>query len=65
MGTGAALRWSVRHRLSIVTEAMGADEDEVRAWTLLRAGVEASWASVLEGEDALSTCVAIRKALDD
>ncbi|MGB7820431.1 MAG: aminoglycoside phosphotransferase family protein [Ornithinibacter sp.] len=65
MGTGAALRWSVRHRLSIVTGAMGADEDEVRAWTLLRAGVEASWASVLEGEDALSTCVAIGKALDD
>ncbi len=65
MGTGASLRWSVRHRLAIVAEAMGADEEEARAWTLLRAGVEASWASVVEGDEALTTCVAIGKALDD
>lgn len=65
MGTGASLRWSVRNRLAVVAEAMGADEDEVRAWTLLRAGLETSWASVVEGEEALTTCVAIGKALDD
>ena len=65
MGTGSALRWSVRNRLAIVAEAMGADEEEVRAWTLLRAGLELSWASTLAGEEALTTCVALGKALDD
>lgn len=65
MGTGSALRWSVRNRLAIVAEAMGADEEEVRAWTLLRAGLELSWASATEGAEALTTCVAIGKALDD
>ncbi len=65
LGTGAALRWSVRNRLSIVAEAAGLDEEEARAWTLLRAGVEVSWTSVLEGEEALSACVALHKALDD
>ncbi len=65
LGTGAALRWSVRNRLAIVAAAAGVDEDEARAWTLLRAGVEVSWTSVLDDGDALSTCVALHKALDD
>lgn len=65
LGTGAALRWSVRNRLAIVAAAAGVDEDEARAWTLLRAGIEVSWTSVLDDEDALSTCVALHKALDD
>ncbi|HMM95656.1 aminoglycoside phosphotransferase family protein [Phycicoccus sp.] len=64
MGTGAALRWSVRRRLTVLAEAAGLDEDEARAWTLLRAGVEVSWASVVEGEDGLTACVALHKALD-
>ena len=64
LGTGAALRWSVRNRLAVVAEAAGVDEDEARAWTLLRAGVEVSWTSVVEGADALSTVVALHKALD-
>ncbi len=65
LGTGAALRWSVRHRLAVVADAAGVDLDEARAWTLLRAGVEVSWASVVEGEEGLTACVALHKALDD
>jgi streptomycin 6-kinase len=64
MGSGAGFRWSVRHRLSLVAEAAGIDEDEARAWTLLRAGIETSWAT-LEGGESLTTCVALTKALDD
>ena len=64
LGTGTALRWSVRHRLGLLAEAAGVDEDEARAWSLLRAGLETSWAT-LEGEDAMTLCVALTKALDD
>jgi streptomycin 6-kinase len=64
LGTGASLRWSVRHRLSVLAEAAGIDEDEARAWSLLRAGLETSWAT-LEGEDAVTLGVALTKALDD
>ncbi len=64
MGTGAAFRWSVRHRLGILAEAAGIDEDEARAWSLLRAGLEVSWA-VTEGEESMTTCIALTKALDD
>ncbi|NHA67034.1 aminoglycoside phosphotransferase family protein [Phycicoccus flavus] len=64
LGTGAALRWSVRHRLGLVADAAGVDVEEARAWTLLRAGVQVSWATT-EGPEALTTCVALHKALDD
>ncbi len=64
MGQGAAFRWAVRHRLGILAEAAGIDEDEALAWSLLRAGVETSWATE-EGGDAVTTCVALTKALDD
>jgi streptomycin 6-kinase len=64
LGTGAAFRWSVRHRLGILAEAAGIDEDEARAWSLLRAGLEVSWA-VDEGEESVTTCIALTKALDD
>ncbi len=64
MGSGAAFRWSVRHRLGILAAAAGIDEDEARAWSLLRAGLEVSW-SVAEGEDAVTACIALTKALDD
>ncbi|QIM20484.1 hypothetical protein G7075_03905 [Phycicoccus sp. HDW14] len=62
LGSGAALRWSVRNRLSLVAGAAGVDEDEARAWTLLRAGVETSWSS-LEGEESMTACIALHKAL--
>jgi streptomycin 6-kinase len=64
MGQGAAFRWSARHRLGVLAEAAGIDEDEALAWSLLRAGLETSWATE-DGEDALTTCVALTKALDD
>ena len=64
MGTGAAFRWSVRHRLSVLAEAAGIDEDQARAWSLLRAGLETSWATE-EGEAAVTLCIALAKALDD
>ncbi|NHI19151.1 hypothetical protein H9L10_07810 [Phycicoccus endophyticus] len=65
LGTGRALRWSLRRRLSVLAEAAGIDVETARAWTLLRAGVEVSWASVVEGEEALTTCIALHKALED
>jgi streptomycin 6-kinase len=65
MGAGTAFRWSVRHRLSLVADAAGIDVEEARAWSLLRAGVEVSWASELGDTEALSTSIALTKALDD
>ncbi len=65
LGTGAAFRWSVRRRLEVAAEAAGVDPDEARAWTLLRAGVEVSWAGALEGEDSVTACIALHKALDE
>ncbi|MGL5819178.1 MAG: aminoglycoside phosphotransferase family protein [Phycicoccus sp.] len=65
LGTGAVFRWSVRHRVSSVADAAGIDEDEALAWTLLRAGVEVSWATVDPDPARLTRCVALTKALDD
>ncbi|MGL5861320.1 MAG: aminoglycoside phosphotransferase family protein [Phycicoccus sp.] len=65
MGTGAAFRWSVRHRVSLVAEAAGIDGDEALAWTLLRAGIEVSWATVDPDPARLTLSVALTKALDD
>ena len=65
MGTGSALRWSVRNRLSIVADAAGIDVEEARAWALLRAGIQVSWATVSPDPDDVSTCIAVAKALDD
>ena len=65
MGTGSALRWSVRHRLSIVADAAGIDVEEARAWSLLRAGIQGSWATVSPDPDDVSTCISVAKALDD
>lgn len=65
LGTGATFRWSVRHRVELVAEAAGMDVDEARAWSLLRAGLEVSWASVLAGGGDLTWRIALTKALDD
>ena len=64
LGSGASMRWSVRHRLTILAEAMGEDEEEVRAWTLLRAGLEVGRAAATGDEVAVTTCIALHKALD-
>jgi streptomycin 6-kinase len=65
LGTGAELRWSVRHRLGLLADAAGIDLETARAWTVLRSGIEVSWATVDPGTDDGSLCVAIGKALDD
>lgn len=65
LGTGAAFRWSVRHRVALAAEAAGIDLDEAFAWTLLRAGVEVSWVSGTGSADELSLHVALTKALDE
>ncbi len=36
LGTGSALRWSVRHRLEVVCERAGIDEDRAKAWSVVR-----------------------------
>ena len=65
LGTGAAFRWSVRHRVTLAAEAAGIDLDEAFAWTLLRAGIEVSWVSETGSADVLSLHVALTKALDE
>jgi len=63
LGTGSALRWSLRRRIEIVCEAAGIDEDSARAWTIVRATLDATWA----GQDpaARSLVIAIVKAMND
>jgi len=63
LGTGAALRWSVRHRLQLMAETMGIDIELARAWTLVNTGIEVLWCAD-DPEDA-SRQMAIFKALDD
>lgn len=63
LGTGSALRWSVRHRLSLAAEAAGVDVDAARLWTLLHTGVQILWAR--DDPDAASLQVALFKALED
>jgi streptomycin 6-kinase len=65
LGTGAAFRWSVRHRVELVAEAAGIDVDEARVWSLLRAGIEVSWTSEEGDPERLSRAIALTKALDD
>jgi len=65
LGTGAAFRWSVRHRVSVAAEAAGIDLDDAFAWTLLRAGVEVSWVSETGDAADVSLHVALTKALDE
>lgn len=65
MGTGSALRWSVRRRLEVTCEAAGLDEELARLWCLVRCGVEILWAAV-DGDDVeLSKNLTLLKALED
>lgn len=65
MGTGAALRWSVRRRVEVVCDVAGLDEDLVRAVSALRAVVGAIW-GVEDGDaEAVSGAVTLVKALGD
>ena len=65
LGTGSALRWSVRRRVEIVCEAAGIDEHSARLWTIVMATVEAWWA-VRDGDpDRTRFNIALVKALED
>jgi streptomycin 6-kinase len=64
LGTGSALRYLVRRRVSICAEAAGIDEDEARAWSYVRTAFHAARAGQ-DGDAAIvSFCVALLKALD-
>lgn len=63
LGTGSALRWSVRHRLSLAAEAAGVDVEEARVWSLLHTGLQILWTK--DDPDAASLHIALFKALED
>lgn len=63
LGTGSALRWSVRHRLQTAADAAGVDVEEARLWTLLYTGVEILWTK--DHPDTASMHIALFKALED
>jgi streptomycin 6-kinase len=65
LGTGAALRWSVRRRIEVVCDEAGIDEDRARAWTTVREAIQALWAHEAGDADRISLAVAITKALAD
>jgi streptomycin 6-kinase len=55
----------MRRRVVIAAEAAGIDVDEAFAWTLLRAGIEVSWAVGMDDPDDVTLFIALTKALDD
>jgi streptomycin 6-kinase len=59
------VRAAIRRRVAIVAEAAGIDEDAALAWTLLRAGLEVSWASALGDDTELTRYLTLAKAVDD
>jgi streptomycin 6-kinase len=63
LGTGAALRWSVRHRLERAAQAAGVDLEEARLWTLLHTGLQILWAR--DDPDQASLHIALFKALEN
>jgi streptomycin 6-kinase len=65
LGTGSAFRWSVRRRLQLVCDAAAIDEDEARAWVVVRETAEAM-SAVRDGDrDALTLAISLAKAMDD
>lgn len=65
LGTGAAMRWSVRRRLEVTCDAAGLDEEVGRLWCIVRCGVEILWAAVDGDDGELSKNLTLLKALDD
>jgi len=65
LGTGAALRWSARHRCEVLCEAAGMDEEQARWWTIVRCAIECVWALDDDNADEVSFNIALAKALDD
>lgn len=62
---GRSFRDAMRRRVVIAAEAAGIDVDEAFAWTLLRAGIEVSWAVGMDDPDDVTLFIALTKALDD
>jgi streptomycin 6-kinase len=65
LGTGAALRWSARHRTEVLCDAAGMDEEVARRWTIVRCAIECVWALDDANADEVSFNIALAKALDD
>jgi streptomycin 6-kinase len=65
LGTGSAFRWSVRRRLQVVCDAAGIDEDEARAWVVVRETAEAMSAADDGDRDGLTLAISLAKAMDD
>jgi streptomycin 6-kinase len=65
LGTGAALRWSVRRRTEVLCDAAGIDEELARWWTVVRCSIECVWALDDDNADEVSFNIALAKALDD
>lgn len=65
LGTGAALRWSARHRTEVLCDAAGMDQEAARHWTIVRCAMECVWALDDANPDEVSFSIALAKALDD
>ncbi|TQJ09964.1 streptomycin 6-kinase [Lapillicoccus jejuensis] len=63
LGTGPAIRWSLRRRVEVVCEAAGIDEARARAWSVVRV---VDWArDQPPGSAASGLAVTILKAMND
>lgn len=66
LGTGSAIRWSLRRRLEIICERADIDEGRARAWTIVREADNAlDAARDPAGRDRVSLAVMIIKAMND
>ena len=63
LGSGSALRWSLRRRVDIVCEHAGIDVDRARAWTIVREVDNALQEP--PGSARASLAVAVIKAMND
>jgi streptomycin 6-kinase len=64
MGTGPALRWSVRQRVEILADRLGLDVDDARRWAVLRLTVEAVWGAIEDDQDQVTRSILLVKALE-
>ncbi|KGN31945.1 aminoglycoside resistance protein [Knoellia sinensis KCTC 19936] len=65
LGTGSAMRWSVRQRLEVTCQAAGLDEEVARLWCIVRCGIEILWAAEDQDRAELSKNLTLLKALED
>ena len=63
LGTGSALRWSLRRRLEIICERAGIDEDRARGWTIVREVDNAQ--ELPPGSGRVGLAISIIKAMSD